>query len=206
MHNETTTMRICTLLLACIACNFPGMSAAADGNTPPDTAATAIPVALLAMQGQSSPQVCPNPGMMDRLCSYIRNREKDNVPDSIYAYRYQRIVYEASCVDFINDTDDKIVQKVNAMWEIHGAHLRCGPMGNPATGSPLRYAMHTFFNDFMSEAFTMWKLDYNKVEDGETLLDYVERRVTETTATIQRDFINYRRILVSVGAKRASEL
>jgi hypothetical protein len=161
---------------------------------------------IVALQSSIMNSNCPNEGRMDRLCQYITTKSKDNTPNTLYTYNYQRIVYEAACVDFINDTDAEISQKVSLMWARHGANLRCGPMGVPATGSPLRFAIHNSFEEFITDALSVWKLNLNRIENNQTMLDFIDERISNTNGALKQQLERYRRHFVSAGAKKRSEL
>lgn len=160
----------------------------------------------VALQGRKIENACPNPGRMDRLCQYLRDKTKDQTPNSDYNFEFQRIVYDASCVDYVGDSDEEISEKVNAMWDRYGESLRCGPMGLPSTGSPLRYAIHVSFNEFITEALSVWKLDLNKIEDGQTMLDFLDYRIERSSGAVKRDLQLYRESFISAGAKKRSQL
>ncbi len=160
----------------------------------------------VALQGRKIENACPNPGRMDRLCQYILGRTKDTTQNTDYTYVFQRIVYEASCVDYINDSDEEISRKVNAMWSRYGDGVRCGPMGTPPTGSPLRYAIHSNFNEFITEALGVWKLDLNKTENSMTMLDFIDDRILHSSGVIKQNLMNHRKSFVEVGAKTTNEL
>lgn len=161
---------------------------------------------IVALQSSIMNSNCPNEGRMNRLCQYLRDKTKDQTAKSDYNYTFQRIVYESACVDYINDSDEEIAKKVNAMWNRYGANLRCGPMGVPATGSPLRYAVHVFFNEFITEALSVWKLDLNRLENGKTMLDFIDERISTASGVAKRDLEAYRRSFLEMGAKKSSEL
>lgn len=161
---------------------------------------------IVKYQDKSKSLSCPNPGRMSALCGYIREKEKDATPNSDYTYSFQRIVYEASCVDYMNDTDEEISRKVNAMWDRYGANLRCGPMGTPPTGSPLRYSIHIFYNEFITEALSLWKLDLNKIENNMTMLDFIDDRIAHSSGITKKNLESYRDSFIQMGAKRKSEL
>lgn len=184
---------------------FAGIDSAPSEET---QVASSISIAnIVEYQDKSSMGAsCPNPGRMDRLCQYLRDKNIDLRPDSDYTYEFQRIVYEASCVNYINDTEEEISLKVNIMWNLYGAHLRCGPMGTPPTGSPLRYSIHVLFDEFIREAISLWKLDLNQLENGMTMLDYLDDRIARSSGAVKEKFKGYRDSFIQMGAKRKSEL
>lgn len=149
---------------------------------------------------------CPNPGRMDRICHVLGSFDEDPDPNSNYHYLYEKIVDEAACVDPENDSKEVVAQKVNAMWDLYGANLRCGPMGTPPSGSPLRFAIHRYFNDFISKAISQWKLDLNKIENDMTMLDFLEYRIERAGPAAKKNLEAYRESFIRAGAKRKSEL
>ncbi len=161
---------------------------------------------IVALQSSIMNSNCPNEGRMDRLCQYLDSKSKDTAPNSDYTYGYQRVVYEAACVDLNNDSDEEIAQKVRNMWARHGQNLRCGPMGIPATGSPIRFAIHTAFHDFISDAINTWKLDLNRLENNQTMLDFLDERISKASGDLKTNLEGYRRSFVRLGAKKRNEL
>lgn len=146
----------------------------------------------------------------------MASKARDYTPGSPFAYVYQRIIYHAAGVsdeEFETGTDEEIGRKVGALWESEIRHLRCGPMGVPATGDPLRYAMHTAFNEFITEALSLWHIDFNRADKVigtqkfiGTYLDEVDHKISIMSGVSKRDFEAYRKGLIEVGAKKASEL
>lgn len=150
---------------------------------------------------------CPYNPKVGRICQFISMKSRDTTPNTDLTYEYQRVVYDASCVDFEADSDAEIAQKVSIMWERYEVDsLRCGPMGVPASGSPLRFAIHTSFDDFISDHISLWKLDLNKVENGQTTLDFIDERVSKSNGLLRENLERYRRGFVRAGAKFAHEL
>ncbi len=162
--------------------------------------------AIVALQEPIMESNCPNEGRMRTLCGYIGNKAKDTTPNTDYTFFFQRVVYDAACVDYTNDSDEEVAQKVRTMWARFGNALRCGPMGVPATGTPLRYAIHTMFNEFITEALSMWRLDLNQVENGMTMLDFIDDRISHSSGVLKTNLETYRRSFVEMGAKKRSQL
>lgn len=185
---------------------FAGLCCAGTAKAAPLASSNAATINVAAASQSSGQAQYPIPGRMERLCQYIGSKTKEEASDSIYTYEYQRIVYEAAGVDFLNDTDAEIVRKVQLMWAQYGAHLRCGPMGVPATGSPLRFAIHTSFEEFITDWLSVWKIDLNVIENGQTTLDFVEERISRASGLMKENLERYRRNLISAGAKRRSEM
>lgn len=161
---------------------------------------------IVALSDSIKQTNCPNEGRMSRLCQYIDSKSKDTDPNSDYTYGYQRVVYEAACVDLNNDSDEEIAQKVRLMWARHGHSLRCGPMGVPATGSPIRFAIHNIYHDFISDAINTWKLDLNRLENNQTMLDFLDERIARASGDLKTTLEGYRRSFVRLGAKKRNEL
>lgn len=155
------------------------------------------------------------PGV-NRLCLYLASKARDDTPGSPFSHVYQRIIYHAAGVsddEYENGTDEEIGRKVSALWEREILHLRCGPMGVPATGDPLRYAMHIVFNDFIADALSLWQIDLNHVDKVigtqtfiGTYLDDLDHKVSITSGVTKRNYEAWRNSFIASGAKRASEL
>ena len=202
-------MNLRSLVLTTLILSHPMTALAAEAvpsNSVSGTAASTLLLPGAALSGSSAGKQCPNQGRMRTLCGYIGNKAKDTTPNSDYTFFYQRVVYEAACVDYFNDSDEEIARKVQTMWALHGQHLRCGPMGVPATGSPLRYAIHTMFDEFVRDALNSWKLDLNQIEDGMTMLDFIDDRISKSSGVLKSDLEEYRRSFVLMGAKNAKDL
>ncbi len=202
-------MHFRAIVLAALFTAYP-VIASADATPPTIHIGGATNSSLLlsgvSVAGSSAGKQCPNEGRMSRLCQFLDSKSKDTDPDSDYTYGYQRVVYEASCVDIINDSDEAIAEKVRAMWSQHGASLRCGPMGVPATGSPLRFAIHTGFHDFIIDALHTWRLDLNGLENGQTMLDFLDERISRSSGDFRTKLEGYRMSFIRLGAKKAEEL
>ncbi len=134
-------------------------------------------------------------------------KSRDTTPNTDYSYEYQRKIYDAAGVDFINDTDEEIAAKVATIWQRERMNeIRCGPMGVPATGSPLRFAIYTAFDDFISDYLSLWRLDLNEIENEQTMLDFLDERIARSTGLLKENLERYRRSFIRAGAKRRSEL
>jgi hypothetical protein len=200
-------LRLLLLSLALLSTPLFSRDKDVSGENCEQPSVTPLPVQnIIKAQNQITPKLCPNPGNMDLLCHHVWNKTKETDPKSGYNYVFQRIVYDASCVDYENESDEEIARKVNAMWNQYGAKLRCGPMGVPSTASPLRFAIHHYFDEFLQEALSMWKLDLNQLENGQTMLDFIDERISKTTGALKVQLESYRRSFVRMGAKKRSEL
>lgn len=144
---------------------------------------------------------------LGRICQYISSKSKVTTSDSLNTYNYQEIVHEAAEVDLINDSDEEIVAKVAALWKREKVNdIRCGPMGVPATGSPLRFAIHTSFDEFITDWISLWKLDLNEIENGQTTLDFLDDRIARSVGLAKENLERYRKAVIRAGGKRRSEL
>ncbi len=176
--------------------------------------ALALSAPALAESERGPPKTWSIPDVSS-LCGYIRNQEK--IPadqNSEYTYIFQAVVYKAAGVteeDYANASDEFIAAKVSAIWESQIAPLRCGPMGVPATGDPMQYAIHLYFNDFLIEALNLWKIDLSRptrpmAEGTGTYLDFLDKRIAQNTGELRSRLENYRKSFIELGAKRTSEL
>jgi hypothetical protein len=148
---------------------------------------------------------CPNSRGMKDLCSYIATASPDIDPNSNYQYYYQRVVYEASCVDWVNESEEDIARKVRAMWAKYGKDLRCPTMHGP--GHPIKYAAGRLFHDFVTEAVQLWGLDLNVIDEaGGTVLDFIEIEIKRTSGSSQRNMKEYYELMRKAGAKHRREL
>ncbi len=175
-----------------------------------------VSAAPASAQSQSSVAIkrpIPKP---DRLCNYIFTKSKGVGADS-FEYNYQNIIYNAAGIsldDFENlsISDEEINRRVGIVWQEQIAHLKCGPMGVPATGDPVQYAIHTAFWDFVTDAVN-WGIDLNtpdKVVDlgGQTgtYLDFLDIRIARSSGDLRARLESIRQSFIKAGAKRASEL
>lgn len=153
---------------------------------------------------------CPNNTNTELLCSTVSGMLEDKDPDSYYNYQYQRIIYEASCVDLGNDSEKLISQKVNKMWQKYGSSFKCNSTQfDVSNGSILKFAVAKGFSSFLFDAAQVWKIDLNQVDesDGRTLVDYLEKEIRRNQGNANEPVLKqYLKVLVDAGAKRKSEL
>jgi hypothetical protein len=153
---------------------------------------------------------CPNQGDMDLLCMYVGSHTPDNDPESYYSYYYQRIVYEASCVDLETNSDEEISRKVRLMWNKYGRNLKCGPMGVGESAHVLKYAAYRLMDSFIEDAATVWKIDLNHFDtsdSGRTVLDYLEDQINRTgSGETNKKMRQYYKLLRDSGARHRREL
>jgi hypothetical protein len=153
---------------------------------------------------------CPNKSKLSNLCNAVSFMRKDSDPDSSYMWEYQRIIYEASCVDYETASDEEIRKKVNAMWDKYEKELRCAANDfDVSNGSILKYAISKQFREFIAEAAQVWKVNLNRVDsqDGRTVLDYLEDEIKAHKGGPSEPILRqYEKVLRKAGAKRKSEL
>lgn len=152
---------------------------------------------------------CPNPGSVAQLCTYIAAQIPDTDTESSYEYLYQRVVYEASCVDIDNDQPKLIASKVQVMWNRYAKDLKCdGILGVNGLGQILKYAAFKNFDSFIVDAATVWKISLNEIDasDNKTTLDYIDDQIKRTGGEVQKKFKRYFELLRRSGAKFSHEL
>jgi hypothetical protein len=144
------------------------------------------------------------------ICNFISSMSRDNNPNSSYVYLYEKNIYEASCVDIDNDTDEEISRKVNALWNAYEDELVCyNTSFDVKNGSVLKFAVAIRFQDFIEDAAFLWKINLNKIDpsDNRTVLDYVEQRIDLSRGNANEPILRrYYEILRQSGAKHRREL
>lgn len=159
--------------------------------------------------GGASTERPPKSNRINRICHYIESKSRDTTPNTPYEYDYQRIIYPAAGVsddEYENGPEEEISRKVRLLWKNEIRHQRCGPMGVPSTGDPLRFAVHTSFDEFITEAISLWKIDLNYLSDDQTILDWIEWRISRAIGLQKEKLEEYRKSFILMGAKRRSEL
>lgn len=155
-------------------------------------------------------KACPNERDLKVLCNQISGRVNDRDDSNYYSYSYQEIIYEASCADFVNDSEEEISRKVNALWERYPQHFYCAsPQFDLQGGSILKFAVKKGFSDFLYEAAQLWRVNLNRVDrdDGGTLLDYVRKEIELNKENANEPFLQqYYEVLREAGAKHRFEL
>ena len=138
--------------------------------------------------------------------------------DDVYAFKYERIIYEASGVDramvYGDDRNitEEVRRRVNVMWEANRLQLKCRGEFEVIDASLLKVAIKKGFRSFVSDATMTWKLDpkiLNLVDctDGRTVLDYVRDELSKDPSPGRRtdleiNYTNLRR----AGAQYREEL
>lgn len=126
-----------------------------------------------------------------------------------YKYMYQKQIFEAACVDPINDSDELIAAKVSRVWAQHEKNLVCsGVQFDVQKGNLLKFAVNADFNHFISDAIR-WKINLNKIDDvdGHTVLDYIKDQIPKNKGnSFEPTLKRYYQDLRKAGAKHANEL
>lgn len=155
-------------------------------------------------------KACPNERDLKVLCGQISGMVNDRDESNYYSYSYQEIIYEASCADFVNDSEEEIARKVNLMWNKYEKNMHCNsPQFDVQGGSILKFAVQKKFSDFLYEAAQLWKVNLNKVDvqDGKNLLDYVQGEIARNRGNAYEPTLKqYYEVLREAGAKHRFEL
>lgn len=173
--------------------------------------ALALPTAARAQKAE--PHYRPS---LPTLCAYLDSRRKDDHPGSPYTFYYERVVYEAagfSDAEFEAASDEEISRRVRAVWDDKIRHLRCGPNGIPSTTDPFRFAVTLNFDDFIRDTLSWWKIDLNRLHHDigterftGTYLDEVDHKISISSGVAKSTLEAYRKSMIAMGAKRATEL
>src|SRR5690606_6564826 len=164
--------------------------------------------------GQGAPngvaEICPDPAKLRDLCLHVGTKHEDPDPDSLYLYRYQRIIHEAACADPTTESDEVVAAKIQRVWETSETALQCDNSEfNDMKGSVLKYAAYSLFTDFVVDASEVWQVDLNRIDaaDGRTVLDYVrdELRMKEGSS-VGNKLEYYYDTLREAGARHREEL
>lgn len=169
-----------------------------------------VPFAAIAGGRDGTGKTCPNRGELIHLCISVDKLIPDDDPDSIYVYRYQRIIDEAACANYVEDERSAYQRKVQELWRAYPDAFVCSfPSFDVHHGSILKLAVRSKFKDFIVQSANVWKLDLNDIDksDSRTLLDYVSKEIQVNRGTVSEpDLRHYYEILRKAGAKHASEL
>ncbi len=152
---------------------------------------------------------CPNKDKIEDICDSIFDHTEDNDPDSPYAYLYQQIIEEASCVKKGDSKAEKI-KKINEMWNRLEDELICNSTRfNVKNGNILKLAVARRFDSVIYDVAQVWKINLNRVDpsDKRTVLDYVRDKIEIYKNTGNEKVLeDYYKILRAGDAKHASEL
>lgn len=153
---------------------------------------------------------CANEAALRGICAAVSNRDQTTKEPQKYPYRYQRKIFEASCVDMYRDSDEEIARKVSAMWAKNADKLTCTDVSfNVEKGSIIKYAVNAKFDKFIWDVVISWKVDLNRVDesDNKTVLDYTQGQIIqfEGLAT-EQTLKSYYDLLRRYGAKHRNEL
>lgn len=152
---------------------------------------------------------CPNELNIPTFCNAVDSKvlETDPTHDNIL-YRYQTMIYAASCV-VSSDSDDVIKSKVQNFWNRYHDRLTCNLTNfNPRNGSILKLAVARQSDDFINDSISSWQVGLNHVDtvDNGTVLDYIEQRKTNAGPTFARTLQRYYDRFRAAGAKHRREL
>jgi len=166
---------------------------------------------IVASKGLSAQtdEPCFNPAALKNICMTIESRSKDPNPQGQYIYKYHRMIMDAACVDFANDSEEVRYQKIRRMWLKYEDRLICNSVKfDTVDGSIIKYAVSSKFDDFISDV-TYWGVNLNKVgeTDKMTVLDYIYKEIKRNEGSsiagrLQKYFDQVR----AAGGKFASEL
>lgn len=163
----------------------------------------------MAAEQMATDQPCTNEVKLRGICAAVMNRDQTSAEPQKYPYRYTRKIFEASCVDMENDSDEVIARKVSAMWAKHSDKLTCTDTSfDVEKGSLIKYAVNAKFDKFIFDV-VIWKVDLNKVDesDNKTVLDYVQDQIRSYKGLpTERDLRGYYELLRRAGAKHRDEL
>ena len=152
---------------------------------------------------------CANETARRGICAAVSNRDQTETEPQKYPYRYQRKIFEASCVDMYRDSDEEIARKVSAMWAKNADKLTCTDTSfDVEKGSIIKYAVNAKFENFIYDVIS-WKVDLNRIDesDNRTVLDYIQDQIRSYKGLpTERDLRIYYELFRKAGAKHRSEL
>ena len=116
---------------------------------------------------------------------------------------------DAACVDFANDSEEVIAQKIRRMWLKYEDRLVCNSMKFDTTdGNIIKFAVSSTFDDLIYDV-TKWGVNLNRVDkyDKKTVLDYIQFQLNKNKGTaIEGTLQKYFKQVRAAGGKFASEL
>lgn len=158
----------------------------------------------------SKVQKCPDGSKLVGICSIVSNKEKDKTPNSNFEYLYERRIYEASCADYENDSDEEIAKKISKLFAENQLKLICqGANFDVIEGNIMKYAINGRTFGFIDKAIDEWKINLNVVDkaDKTTVLDYVQMQIDKNrNSSFETTLQNYYNKLRKAGAKHSREL
>ena len=127
---------------------------------------------------------CPQPSKQQIIRVCISIYEKTSPTDeSGLGYKYQEDLYEMSCVDLQNDSQETIIQKINCMWNKYRTKFACDSLGfSIPNGNILKFTLNFNFADFVYYMGDYYNVDFTFVDpaDGKTLLEYLDKEISNT--------------------------
>jgi len=154
---------------------------------------------------------CPNPEKLEQICASVVQMDPDNGEGGgKFKYFYQRQVFEASCVDPVNDSIEMRNRKIADMWaRYENTEFICnGGSFDMINGSIIKYAVLIDFDVFIRDVIR-WGVNLNKVDasDGRTVLDYIQHHIDRSPeSATARSLRQYYEWLRKAGARHKSEL
>ncbi len=153
---------------------------------------------------------CPNKEKLVDICDSISLNIIEEEKKELYYYEWERKIFEASCVDKLNDSREESTRKVKIMWNKYENDLVCNNDNFDVTnGNILKIAVYSRMDSLLKWAAQTWRVNLNRVDqsDGMTVLDYVQKKIEAYKGTAEeKDLRGYYKILRDEGAKHASEL
>lgn len=188
------------VLFVGVSTNNGGISAQPIGDGP----------LVSAIQSSPPAKLCPDLTKLDGICTTVYSRTLDRSDPENLSYAYERMIYEASCVEFKSDTQAEARRKIQDLWRNHQDRLLCNGSNFPvANGSILKFAVEMKTTVFITNATKYWGLDLNIIDksDGRTVLDYTRDRMNDFRGSPSEEVLrNYYNEFRRYGAKHAAEL
>lgn len=173
-------------------------------------AAAKAPPHAKATSDASHASCRPDPARLAGICNDVHNRTSDLGDPENWTYKYERKIYEASCVSFNHDTPTSARAKIQSLWSKYPEKFRCDASNfGVSSGNILKYAVERRTYGLLHNAVRDWRLDLNVVDpsDQATLLDFVEDKIFETSDLSNKKTLrNYWSTLRFAGAKRCREV
>lgn len=176
-----------------------------------------FPIVLLffvSVHAQTDTCDCTEPteSQIIDLCNKVNRTEYSTIDG--FSFTYQEALWKMAGADPQKDDFNKGVEKVQCFWNKYRQLLTCEFSTNTATGKNiLKYTLEGGLPGFTVEMVKRYQLDVNFTDyDGETVLDYLVRRMGEMRKRPPVDQLKideYQRIhdlIRSKGGKYATEL
>ena len=134
--------------------------------------------ALVTSDAASEKSCRPNEALLRGICNDMYSRTEDRSEPDLWTYRYEKKIYDASCVDFKSDTPASARGKIQHLFSIRPQALQCDALNFPVQqGHILKYAIQMETYSIVDNA-VRWKIDLNLIDhaDRQTLLDFTLTR------------------------------